>query len=100
MGDSILRSQTDISRGALFGELGEGGELCSGKRCLASSAQELCPALAWRSASSALCRPGEAARLGGEAGLGRKISQLGESMELFLGERVDDCLVADLFVMK
>ena len=61
---------------------------------------ELCPALAWRSTSSALHWPREAARLGGEEGLGRKISQLGESMELFVGERVDDCLVADLFIMN
>ena len=56
--------------------------------------------LDWRSTSSALCRLGEAAGLEGEAGLGRKISQLQESMELFLGERVDDCLVADLLIMK
>ena len=58
------------------------------------------PAVTWKSASSALHRPGEAARFGGEAELGRKINQLRESMELFLGERVDDSLVADLLIMK
>ena len=56
--------------------------------------------LAWRSVSSALCWPREAARFGGETGLGRKISQLGESMALFLGERVDDSLLADWLIMK
>ena len=33
-----VKSQIDIGQGALFRELGESGELCSGKLCLVSSA--------------------------------------------------------------
>ena len=61
------------------------------------------PVLARRSTSSALYRLGETARLGGETGLGREIRNCQAVLrwiELFVGERVDDCLVADLLIVK